>query len=119
MLHTVEPGPFFDATWVNVCPPKLKVRSKARGWNTAVLPSVKVRCAAFQVTAAWVFPLFTTNVPDPTGPQLNVPVVELGAFTGCADALTAPNPTKAAERPATVIMPAPKPRIRWIAVFIR
>jgi hypothetical protein len=35
MLHTVEPGPFFDATWVIDCPSKVKVRSKARGWKTA------------------------------------------------------------------------------------
>jgi hypothetical protein len=37
MWHTVEPGPFLDATWVIDCPWKVKVRSKARGWKTAVL----------------------------------------------------------------------------------
>jgi hypothetical protein len=37
MWHTVEPGPFLDAIWVIDCPWKVKVRSKARGWKTAVL----------------------------------------------------------------------------------
>ena len=103
MLHIVEPGPFFDATWVIDCPSKVKVRSKARGWKTAVLPSAKVRWAAFQVTAAWAFPLLTTNVPDPTDPQSNVPVRASFAFTGDADALAAPNPTAAAEIPVAAI----------------
>ena len=57
MLHTVEPGPFFDATWVIDGPfLKVKVRSKARGWKTAVPPSAKVRWATFQATAAWALP---------------------------------------------------------------
>lgn len=114
MLHTVEPGPFFDATSVMDCPLKVNVRSNARGWNTAVLPSAKVRWAAFQVVAAWAFPLLTTKVPEPTDPQSNVPVRAVLAFTGEADALEAARPTIPA---ATAAVPATQAANRLMRRF--
>jgi hypothetical protein len=118
MLHTVEPGPFFDATSVMDCPSKVNVRSNARGWNTAVLPSAKVRWAAFQVVAAWASPLLTTKVPAPTDPQSNVPVRADLAFTGEADAPEAARPTIPAERAVVAAMPAANRWTRRLGLLI-
>src|SRR3954454_13963701 len=110
MLHMVDPGPCFDATSVMDCPSKLNVRSNALGWNTAVRPSAKVRCAAFQVVGALAFPLLTMKVPAPRDPQSNVPIKPVLAFTGEADAPELPMTTIAAPRAA---VPAMQTANRW------
>jgi hypothetical protein len=74
--------------------------------NTPVPPDENVRFAEFQVVGACEFPLLVTNVPlSPLEQPKKLPVNEVGAFTGLANAGAAPASVKAqaAAKPAAAL----------------
>lgn len=103
MVHVIADGAEPFVAWlVKLCPPAENVRSSMVGTKIPVPPDANVRCATFQVFADCALPLLTTNTPVTPFPQSNVPVKELGAFAGAADAAGAASPAaSAATKPAT------------------